>query len=325
MDKYELVLQMCAIIVICFCVYLFARYLVSLIKKGRLSDYSLNLVSDYKNNIVVRLSRSISNAICFIPFVLPLTKKYDAYAKKDNMFKDGKEVLGFKILTSIFLMFLYLLVSALYKEQIYLIVILILLILGYVLPDFYFIFVDSKKYKSMDSDLLGCIIIMSNDFRANRSIEQAINDVIDRKEGVIQKEFKKVLSDTKLGLNYGEAFERMYKRTNNNIVLKLSYAFSLYNDIGSDLISVFDKLEKNLLDEEKLKSELNSIRVTNMLGKIIFGFIPILFIVNAFVVSDEYRDILLSNKGIVLIIILFVLFVIYIDYLNKVSRGEDDE
>lgn len=317
MDKYDSLLQLCAIIFIVFICYLLFKYIVYLTKKNRLVDFSLKVKTN-RNNPLLKAIKSISSTLKAIPFIKG--KKYNKYARLVPRFDDGYDVLSSKILCSLFILFLYIFVSLLYKENIHLVVVLVCLILGYVLLDFFYIFNGRNVYRLVSKDMLGAVIIMNNDFKANRSVEQAINDVIERKKGPIGNEFKKVLDDTELGLSYGEAFLRMYKRTNIDCVLDLSHAFSLYNMIGSDLIEIFDSIEEKIIEEEKFDIQVRSSKAFNKFFVVLFDLLPIVIVVMLFVLNDKYTKLILEAKGIVLIGLIVLLYIIYIITISKIVR-----
>jgi Flp pilus assembly protein TadB len=315
--EYDSILQLCAIIFLVFMVYLLFKYVVYLIRKNRLVDFSLKVRTN-RSNPILRAIKSTSSTLKAIPFIKG--KKYNGYARLVPGFDDGYDIISSKVLCSLFMLFLYVFVSVLYKSNINITVVLITLILGYVILDFYYIYNSRNVSKLVSKDMLGAVIIMNNDFKANRSVEQAINDVIERKTGPISKEFKKVLDDTELGLSYGDAFMRMYKRTKIDCVLDISHAFSLYTMIGSDLIEIFDTIEEKIIEEEKFLIHVRAIKVFNKLFKLLFNVMPILIVALMFLLNEKYLKLIMGGKGIVFICLLVLLFIVYIVTINKIVR-----
>ena len=316
MIDYDSLLQLCAIIFMIFMCYLLYKYVVYYIRKTRLVDFSLKVKTN-RVNPLLRAIKSTSSTLKAIPFIKG--KKYNRYARLVPAFEDGYDVISSKVLCSLFILFLYIFVSILYKADIHITMVLVCLILGYVLLDFYYIYSSRNVSRIVSKDMLGAVIIMNNDFKANRSVEQAINDVIERKTGPIKKEFKKIIDDVELGLSYGEAFLRMYKRTGIKSVLDISHAFSLYTMIGSDLIEIFNSIEEKIIEEEKFDIQVKSVKVFNKFFKILFNILPI-FIVIIFLFNKEYMKLLLGTKGIIFLCIIVVLYIIYIVTINKIVR-----
>jgi len=317
MNKYSAILQLVAVLVVVFIGYLLFKYCVYLVRKNRLQDFSLK-VKGSKNGFLVRSIKKTGSFLRKFKFIK--VKKYNSYARYINNLDDGYDILASKILCSLFLLFLYLIVSLLYKSNLNIIIVLVCLVIGYVLLDFYYIYNGRNTYRLVNKDLLGAVIIMNNDFKANRSVEQAINDVIDRKNGPISIEFKKIRDDVELGLSYGEAFLRMYKRTGINVLLDVSHAFSLYTLIGSDLIDVFDQIEKKIIEEEKFTIQVRALKTFNKFFKILFYILPVFIVCLLFMVNPVYKDLLTTNKGLIVVCIMIVLYIVYIVTINKIVR-----
>ena len=323
MDRFALILQICAILVVFYVVYLAYKYFLSLAKKNRLADFSLEIKESNGGNLIYIMIRRISKWLKKISSLKNYAKTFDEFAILSVHFRDGYDFLSTKLLVGLGFSLLYVFVSALYRVPILIVVILILFILGYVIPDFYCIYLKSNSVKLLDKNLLSAIIIMNNDFRANRSVEQAISDVIDRSDNPVSNEFKRVLADTKVGLSYGEAFERLYNRTGSIIVEKMCYAFYLYQECGTDLIEIFENLEKELIDNEKFVNEINFINGTNRLFRVIFTVLPVVFIISLLVMNNNLSNLLNDVKGIILLVIMFVLFLLYLLGIKYIVRRYD--
>lgn len=323
MDKLTLVLQVCAILVVFYVIYLTYKYFLSLAKKQRLADFSLEIKESNGGNLIYILIKRISKFLKRIKPLKNYAKKFDEYAVLSVHFRDGYDFLSTKLLVGLAFSLLYVFVSALYRVPMMIIVIIVLFILGYVIPDFYCIYLKSNNIRMLDKNLLSAIIVMNNDFRASRSVEQAIKDVIDRTENPVSSEFKRVLADTKVGLSYGEAFKRLYIRTGSSIVEKMSYSFFLYQECGTDLIEIFESLEKELIENEKLSNEIGFINGTNRLFRAVFTILPVVFIVSLLIMNNNINKLLDDYKGIILIVVLLILFLLYLLGIKHIVRRYD--
>jgi tight adherence protein B len=323
MDKLTLVLQVCAVLVVFYVIYLTYKYFLSLVKKNRLADFSLEIKESNSGNLVYIIIKRISKFLKNIKVLKKYAKKFDEYAILSVHFRDGYDFLSTKILVGLGFSLLYVFVSALYRVPIMLIVIIVLFILGYVIPDFYCIYLKTNTNRLLDKNLLSAIIIMNNDFRANRSVEQAIRDVIDRTDNPVSSEFKRVLADTKVGLSYGEAFERLFNRTNSVIVEKMSYSFYLYQECGTDLIEIFENLEKELIENEKLANEISFITSSNRLFRVVFTILPVVFIISLLVMNNNIGKLMNDVSGLIVIAILFLLFLLYLLGIKYIVRRYD--
>ncbi len=323
MDKYMVVLQICAILFICFLLYFLYKFILSLMKKNRLSYFSLDLGKEKYSevNIVMKWFYKFSDFLKSLVIFNCVARTYDKYVRDDGKLRNGIDFISFKIIVGLLLTFVYVLVASLYRDNISTLLLIITFILGFVLIDFYCIFYTRKRVKLMSNSVITSIIVMNNSFKVNRSIEQAIEDTINRSDDEIKKEFSKVLSDIRLGLGIDVAFRRMYKRTNLNIILYISNVFSLVNKCNISLVEVFNSLEDKLLSDNKFNKELRYLDRNNNLARIIFAIIPLVFIVTVIVYNPKYFDLMISSSGYIIILVLSIVYIFYLLVINKLVRG----
>lgn len=322
MDKYSTVLQILAIILICFILYLLYRFLISIKRQNRLKNFSLNLNKQHYGekkamNIIYKFSDILSSMVIFNS----LAQTYERYTYQEKDLKRGMDYISIKIILGFALIFTYLFVAFLHKNTLSSLAISICFILGFIIPDFYCIYLESKNKQLVNKDMLASIIIMNNSYKANRSTEESISEVIRRTEGPVKIEFSKVLNDIRLGLSISDAFKRMYERTNINIVLRISQVLSLTGKSSTNLIDIFEDIETKLLEEEKLENEIKLIDNTNKLSLLVFSILPLIFIVYLISFNDIYLNLVLSRRGIIVILAIAILYILYIIILWKIVKG----
>lgn len=323
MEKYKVLLQLCVILSILFLIYLFYKFILSLIKKNRLSYYSINLEKEeyaedsFIVSVICRFGKFLKSLVVFNG----LGRIYDRYIDSDSRFKNGMDYVSLKILLGFLLVILYLLISFLYKNSIMTLIIVVTFILGFVLPDFYCFYLKTKFNKLNDKDILKAIIIMNNSYKVNRSNKQVIEDVISRCDGQIQNEFKKVLNDINLGMTLEEAIKRIYIRTGNKTFLDISIMISLNSKIGADKVDIINDIEKRLVDEEKFYNELYVAKSINKIAVIVFGILPLLFITYLISFNKDYINLLVQGRGVLIILILAIIYLLYILIICRIARG----
>ena len=243
MDKYMIVLQICAILFICFIVYFLYKFVNSLIKKNRLSYFSLDIKKDENSSdsfifkYIYKFSQILESLVVFNG----LAKTYDKYVYYDIRFRKGMDFVSVKVLGGLLFIGLYLFITFLYKDVINSWLILVTFVLGFILLDFYCIFVKRKSNEKIDVLIVPVLLDFINSLKS-LSVSQSLNDIAFRNNGIIKKEFEKVLSDVKLGLNIGEAFNRMYKRTGSKVILNVSNMFILVYKNNINLLDCLDDI-----------------------------------------------------------------------------------
>lgn len=324
MNKYSTFLQLCAILFLLFLVYFLYKFIVSMIKKNRLSYYSLDLEKDKysNNNIIFRMIYKFSKFLKSMVIFNGVSRTYDKYVDDKSNLKSGMDFISIKIIIGITFCFLYIFMCFLYKNDLSSILILTCFIIGFLIMDFYCIYLESKNNRLISNDILEAVIIMNNSYKANRSTEQAILDVIERTDGAVKKEFKKILNDIKLGLGVDEAFKRMYLRTHIKVVNDMAVVLSLVSKTGADKVVIFEEIEKRLLEDEKFLNEVNIVKKTNRLAVIVFSLLPLIFILYTIIFNEKYMNLLLREKGYIIMLVLSIIYILYVFIMAKVVRGD---
>lgn len=322
MSKYVIALQVLAWLFIAYIITLAFKYLLSLKKVNRLSHYSLNIENERRKGLILNVIRILSKVLGFLVLFNGFARIYDKYIYEYGKLKKGMDYVSIKILLGGLLIFINILINALYRLEFSALLLLISFVLGFIIPDFYCLFNRSKKVRILNKNLLSAIIIMNNSYKANESSEQAIKDVIDRTDGLLSIEFMKILNDVKIGIELNEAFYRMYERTGLSIVKYISNILALVSKSGIGLIEAFSSIEKKLLDIEKFNNELSVIRDVNRLAVLIFAILPVVFLVVVIAYNNSYLELIMSNSGVLIILIMFISYMLYLFTIKRIIRGD---
>lgn len=323
MNELKNVLQFIVIISLCYIIYISYKYIKSIHRKNRLTEYSININNNKESdslifNLLFKTTSFIESLVIFNN----LGRTYDCYIDKESRLKKGLDYISIKILTGTLLSIIYIAIIFLYKQEIDVTILLINFILGYVLPDFYCIYLSNKNRRITNHNILSTIIIMNNSYSIGRSTEQAIKDVIDRSEGIIKKEFIHIMNDIKLGMSTEEAFKKSARRTNNKTILEISNLLYSINKSGISPIEVFKKIEDKLLQQEKYNNEIKLLKRTNQITYIVFSLIPLLFIIYIMFIQLDLAILILNPVGKYIILILSLLYLLYCFIIWKIAKGE---
>ena len=198
-------------------------------------------------------------------------------------------------------------------------------VVGFIIPDFYCLVVRRRRYRILNRNILGAVIIMNNSYKANESTEQAIMSVIDRIDGKVAFEFKRVLNDINMGISIDEAFFRMYRRVGSSSILYISRVLQLVSKSGISVIDAFSTIENELIDMEKFNNEILIINKTNRFSLLIFTILPLIFISTLVIYNKSYVNIFTGYIGSVILSILLIMYLFYLIVIHHVYRGDNDD
>lgn len=323
MESYNGILQIIAIIIIVLIIFSFFRLLVSIARSRRIEDFAITGKGSSLSfeqrlySMVYKLSDFIGELVVFNS----VANAYEKYvAMNDNKFRKGMDFIALKTLFGACLTLMYILWAVLYKLDVYSLTILISFVVGSIIPDIYYMLRYHKNNTDIVDDLLRAVIIINNCFRANRSVEQAINDVIDRLNGPLRKEFIKVKNDMKLGIDLGTAFRRMYDRTKIKTIYDIANKMALIGEQGVNAVKVFENIERDILEEEKIRNDVKSLCKFNSMLYYFLLALPISILGWLLFVNKDISALVFSDAAFIYAIFFAVIYVSYAIVMRRLVK-----
>ncbi len=241
--------------------------------------------------------------------------KYITYEDKDK--RSGIHYVAFKFLITLGILILS--IVTLVFQPINFMVVILILIISFFIPDLFLNISYNKKRKQVEDDLLKAIVIMNNAFKSGRNIMQAIEVVKTELDGPIQDEFKKIYLDMSYGLSLETVFKRFYDRVKLEDAKYITSSLTLLNKTGGDIVKVFSLIEKSFLAKKNLKNELESLTSSSRFVFKMLVALPIIFVLIIFVLNPTYFNPLFNNPlGIMILLLITILYVLYIIVIKKV-------
>lgn len=322
MKDSKIILHFLAILFLCCILFLIYKVIVSIVRRNRLEDFSPTLANEEtETSFVLRFLFRMSSFLESLVIFNGIARTYDRYVDENSRLHKGIDYISIKLVTGMLFFLFYIFLSFLYKNDISVLGILLLFLFGFILPDFYCFYLSYKKKTMIQNHILNAIIIMNHSYKAGRSTEQAIMDVIERSEDTVQIEFKKVYNDIQLGISVSSAFSRMYERTNLSLVEEISSLFQIVQLSGVPVSSIFDTIEQRVMEEEKLMNALDFLHRINRLAFAVFAILPLLFVGYLLFFDATYYSIIRGYAGIAVILSLLILYLLYLLIIWRVARG----
>lgn len=195
------------------------------------------------------------------------------------------------------------------------------LIIGFYLLDIFHMFLRKKDIKVVEDDLYKAISIMSNSFRAGKSIMQAIEVVANETDGPLKEEFSYMLTDLNYGLDDEMVLERFSERVKIPEVKYMTTSLIVLNKTGGDIVEIFKTVEESILSRRKLNQELKMLTASSSLIFKILVSMPLLTSLLIYTLNPSYFSVLITTSiGNIVLGIIVLLYVIYIFIIRRVMK-----
>ena len=125
--------------------------------------------------------------------------------------------------------------------------------------------------------------------------------------------------DITYGLSLEVVFKRFYERVKLEDAKYITTSLTLLNKTGGDIVKVFSRLEKSILDKKNLKNELASLTSSSRFVFRFLVFLPFVFVFIIFALSPTYfTPLFTSFLGIIVLLFICILYILYIVVIRKV-------
>ncbi len=243
-------------------------------------------------------------------------EKYIPFSYRDK--KTGIDYVTIKFLFSLFVLILGIITLIIHYNEFDGMVLVLMLLLVFFGPDLYLHIQFNRKRKRVNDDLLKAVIIMNNAFSSDKNIMQAIMMVKTELDGPIKDEFEKIYLDITYGLSLDVVFNRFYERIKLEDAKYIATSLTLLNRTGGNIVEVFSRLEKTILDKKNLEQELYSLTASSRFVFRFLVFLPFVFVLLIFFLNPSYFTPLISSGlGIIILVIIIILYVFYIYLIKK--------
>lgn len=261
---------------------------------NRLKNYTAEEEAYMETNKVKKdgLRKGLFRLFGFFGRILP----HSSYIKKRRkkllqaaVLMRPEEFLGVSLMSAAAFAFLFYLVS---KS---IIIALILLPVGFIIPD---LVVGSKKSRRMakiNAQLPEALGIISNGLRAGFSFTQAMAIVIKEVSGPICEEFNKVLRENSLGKPLEEALTNMSERTDDEDLDMFVTALIIQRQVGGNLAEVLDTISETIRGRVKIRGEIKTLTAQGRISGVIVSLLPFALAILLSIINPGYLSVLFTT------------------------------
>jgi tight adherence protein B len=182
--------------------------------------------------------------------------------------------------------------------------ILVALAFGATLPLIFIWFKANRRLKLIEDALPDLLITIAASLKAGHSFRQGIQTVVDEGDGPAAKEFKRVLTETRLGRPMDEALSEMADRVGSPNLEFVMTAVTIQRQIGGSLAGLIDMVAEAVRNRQQFARKIKSLTAMGRMSAYVLIGLPffiaaMLTLLNASYMSPLYA----THMGHMLIIL----------------------
>lgn len=132
----------------------------------------------------------------------------------------------------------------------------------------------SKRMKAFDYQLPDLLITISASLKAGHSFRHAIQAVVDEGSEPAAKEFRRVLTETKLGRPMDEALAEMSERIGSKNLSFVLTAVTIQRQIGGSLAGLFDMVAETVRQRQQFARKIRSLTAMGRMSAYVLAGLP---------------------------------------------------
>ena len=176
-----------------------------------------------------------------------------------------------------------------------------------------------RRLAAIDEQLPDLLVTLAASLKAGHSFRQGIQAVVDEGQAPASEEFKRVLTETRLGRPMDDALADMAARIGSKNVTFVVTAVTIQRQVGGSLAGIFDMVADAVRNRQQFARKIRSLTAMGRASAYVLVGVPFFMLGTITLLSPEYMDPLYhSSTGNKLLILGSVMIVFGSLMLRKI-------
>jgi tight adherence protein B len=166
--------------------------------------------------------------------------------------------------------------------------VLLLLAGGFTVPIGWVVYRAKKRMKAFDNQLADLLITIAASLKAGHSFRHAIQAVVDEGIDPAAKEFRRVLTETRLGRPMDQALAEMGERVGSKNLTFVLNSVTIQRQIGGSLAGLFDMVAETVRQRQQFARKIRSLTAMGRMSAYVLGGLPFAVAILISLISPTY-------------------------------------
>jgi tight adherence protein B len=190
---------------------------------------------------------------------------------------------------------------------------------GAVVPYMVVAYLARKRLKAFENQLPDLLVTMAASLKAGHSFRQGLQSVVDEGQEPASKEFKRVLTETRLGRPMDDALAEMGQRMGSKNFEFVMSAVTIQRQVGGSLAGLFDMVADTVRQRHQFQRKIKGLTAMGRASAYVLVGLPFFVFFAISMIDRDYMDPLFdTSTGNKLIIATIVMMAIGSAILKKI-------
>jgi tight adherence protein B len=197
--------------------------------------------------------------------------------------------------------------------------ILFALVFGAALPFGFVWFKAARRLRAIEDSLPDLLTTVAASLKAGHSFRQGIQNVVEEGQGPAAKEFKRVLTETRLGHPMDQALDEMADRVGSKNLEFVITAVTIQRQVGGSLAGLFDMVAEAVRNRQQFARKIRSLTAMGRMSAYVLCGLPFFMAGILTVINPNYMGPLYhTSAGHKLIMLALVMMLVGSLMLKKI-------
>jgi tight adherence protein B len=168
------------------------------------------------------------------------------------------------------------------------IALLLTVAVGGLLPVAVVSFKAKQRLKAIETALPDLLITLAASLKAGHSFRQGIQATVEDSDGPLQKELKRVLTETSLGRSMDQALRQMADRVGSDDLEFVITAVTIQSQVGGSLAGIFDLVADTIRQRQQFARKIRSLTAMGKMSAYVLVGLPLFLALALTVMNPEY-------------------------------------
>jgi tight adherence protein B len=166
---------------------------------------------------------------------------------------------------------------------------------GAFVPWFYLGFRRRRRRKAFGTMLPDTLQLMSGSLTAGLSLAQSVDTIVREGAEPISSEFRRVLVETRLGVNLETALNGVAERYDSKDFAWVVMAINIQRKVGGNLAELLDTVAGTIREREYMRRQVSALAAEGKLSAFVLGGLPPIFLVYLVFTRYDYVSVLFTR------------------------------
>lgn len=155
----------------------------------------------------------------------------------------------------------------------------------------------SRRREQFNAQLGDTLQLLGAHLRTGYSLLQSFDTIANEAEAPTSVEFRRLVTETRLGRDVGEALEAMHDRVGSEDFQWVTQAIEVHREVGGDLAEVLENVAVTIRDRDHVRRQVKALSADGRISAIVLIALPFVLMGGLAALNPDYISELFDRTG----------------------------